>query len=144
MEAYKTLQTLVASSTSTEDIKSLERNCYDAMNDDFNTSVVIAQLFDAIRIINSANDKKVTLTQTDIDTLKNIFQHFVFDVMGLKKEEETGKANTALENVMKLVLDLRAKAKENKDFATSDEIRNKLIEANIQVKDGKEGSSWSI
>ena len=144
MEAYKTLQTLVASSTSSEDIKSLERNCYDAMNDDFNTSVVIAQLFDAIRIINSANDKKVTLTQTDIDTLKNIFQHFVFDVMGLKKEEETGKANTALENVMKLVLDLRAKAKENKDFATSDEIRNKLIEANIQVKDGKEGSSWSI
>ncbi len=144
MEAYKTLQTLTASSTSTEDIKSLERNCYDAMNDDFNTSVVIAQLFDAIRIINSANDKKVTLTQTDIDTLKNIFQHFVFDVMGLKKEEETGKANTALESVMKLVLDLRAKAKENKDFATSDEIRNKLTEANIQVKDGKEGSSWSI
>jgi cysteinyl-tRNA synthetase len=144
MEAYKTLQTLVASNTSTEDIKSLERNCYDAMNDDFNTSVVIAQLFDAIRIINSANDKKVTLTQTDIDTLKNIFQHFVFDVMGLKKEEETGKANTALESVMKLVLDLRAKAKENKDFATSDEIRNKLTEAKIQVKDGKDGTSWSI
>jgi cysteinyl-tRNA synthetase len=144
MEAYKTLQTLTASNTSTEDIKSLERNCYDAMNDDFNTSVVIAQLFDAIRIINSANDKKITLTQTDIDTLKNIFQHFVFDVMGLKKEEETGKANTALESVMKLVLDLRAKAKENKDFATSDEIRNKLTEANIQVKDGKDGSSWSI
>jgi len=144
MEAYKTLQTLVASNTSTEDIKSLERNCYDAMNDDFNTSVVIAQLFDAIRIINSANDKKVTLTQTDIDILKNIFQHFVFDVMGLKKEEETGKANTALESVMKLVLDLRAKAKENKDFATSDEIRNKLTDANIQVKDGKDGVSWSI
>ncbi len=144
MEAYKTLQTLVASNTSTEDIKSLERNCYDAMNDDFNTSVVIAQLFDAIRIINSANDKKVTLTQADIDTLKNIFQHFVFDVMGLKKEEETGKANTALESVMKLVLDLRAKAKENKDFATSDEIRNKLTEAKIQVKDGKDGTSWSI
>jgi len=144
MEAYKTLQTLVASNTSTEDIKSLERNCYDAMNDDFNTSVVIAQLFDAIRIINSANDKKVTLTQTDIDTLKNIFQHFVFDVMGLKKEEETGKVNTALESVMKLVLDLRAKAKENKDFATSDEIRNKLTEAKIQVKDGKDGTSWSI
>jgi cysteinyl-tRNA synthetase len=144
MEAYKTLQTLVASNTSTEDIKSLERNCYDAMNDDLNTSVVIAQLFDAIRIINSANDKKVTLTQTDIDILKNIFQHFVFDVMGLKKEEETGKANTALESVMKLVLDLRAKAKENKDFATSDEIRNKLTDANIQVKDGKDGVSWSI
>jgi cysteinyl-tRNA synthetase len=64
--------------------------------------------------------------------------------MGLKKEEENGKANTALETVMNLVLDLRAKAKANKDFATSDEIRNKLTDANIQVKDGKEGVTWSI
>ena len=144
MEAYKTLQTLKASSQSTEDIKTLERNCYEAMNDDFNTSVVIAQLFDAIRIINSAHDQKVSLTETDIATLKNTFQHFVFDIMGLKKEEENGKANTALETVMNLVLDLRAKAKANKDFATSDEIRNKLTDANIQVKDGKEGVTWSI
>ena len=144
MEAYKTLQTLKASSQSTEDIKTLERNCYEAMNDDFNTSVVIAQLFDAIRIINSAHDQKVSLTESDIATLKNIFQHFVFDIMGLKKEEENGKANTALETVMNLVLDLRAKAKANKDFATSDEIRNKLTDANIQVKDGKEGVTWSI
>jgi len=144
MEAYKTLQTLQASSQSTEDIKTLERNCYEAMNDDFNTSVVIAQLFDAIRIINSAHDQKVSLTESDIATLKNIFQHFVFDIMGLKKEEENGKANTALETVMNLVLDLRAKAKANKDFATSDEIRNKLTDAKIQVKDGKEGVTWSI
>jgi cysteinyl-tRNA synthetase len=106
--------------------------------------VVIAQLFDAIRIINSAHDQKVSLTESDIATLKNIFQHFVFDIMGLKKEEENGKANTALETVMNLVLDLRAKAKANKDFATSDEIRNKLTDANIQVKDGKEGVTWSI
>ena len=84
------------------------------------------------------------MTQQDIDTLKNIYQHFVFDVMGLRKEEETGKANTALESVMQLVLDLRNKAKANKDFATSDEIRNKLTEANIQVKDGKDGTSWTI
>jgi cysteinyl-tRNA synthetase len=144
MEAYKTLQILKSSSQSTEDIKTLERNCYEAMNDDFNTSVVIAQLFDAIRIINSAHDQKVSLTESDLATLKNIFQHFVFDIMGLKKEEENGKANTALETVMNLVLDLRAKAKANKDFATSDEIRNKLTDANIQVKDGKEGVTWSI
>jgi cysteinyl-tRNA synthetase len=144
MEAYKTLHILKSSSQSTEDIKTLERNCYEAMNDDFNTSVVIAQLFDAIRIINSAHDQKVSLTESDLATLKNIFQHFVFDIMGLKKEEENGKANTALETVMNLVLDLRAKAKANKDFATSDEIRNKLTDANIQVKDGKEGVTWSI
>jgi cysteinyl-tRNA synthetase len=144
MESYKTLQTLVASNTSSEDVKAIERSCYDAMNDDFNTPVLIAKLFDAIRLINSANDKKSTVTQADIIVLQDIYQHFVFDVMGLKKEEESGKANTALESVMSLVLDLRSKAKANKDFATSDEIRNKLTEAHIQVKDGKEGVTWSI
>lgn len=144
MESYKVLQTLKASETSSEDVAALERSCYDAMNDDFNTPVLIAHLFEAIRMINSANDGKLKLTQADLDLLKAIYQHFVFDVMGLKKEEETGKANTALEGVMKLVLELRAKAKANKDFATSDEIRNKLAEANIQVKDGKEGASWNL
>lgn len=144
MESYKTLQTLQPSATSSEDVKVIERACYEAMNDDFNTPVLIASLFDAIRLINSANDKKTSLTQEDIDLLKKIYQHFVFDVMGLKKEEESNKANTALEGVMQLVLELRAKAKANKDFATSDEIRNKLTAMNIQVKDGKEGATWSI
>ncbi len=144
MESYKVLHTLKASDSSSEDVAALERSCYDAMNDDFNTPVLIAHLFEAIRMINSANDGKLKLTQADLDLLKSIYQHFVFDVMGLKKEEETGKANTALEGVMKLVLELRAKAKANKDFATSDEIRNKLAEANIQVKDGKEGASWNL
>lgn len=144
MESYKVLQTLKASGSSSEDVAALERACYEAMNDDFNTPVLIAHLFEAIRMINSANDGKLKLTQADLDLLKAIYQHFVFDVMGLKKEEETGKANTALEGVMKLVLELRAKAKANKDFATSDEIRNKLAEANIQVKDGKEGASWNL
>ncbi|MCZ8285174.1 MAG: cysteine--tRNA ligase, partial [Bacteroidia bacterium] len=144
MESYKVLQTLKASDSSSEDLAALERSCYEAMNDDFNTPVLIAHLFEAIRMINSANDGKLKLTQSDLDRLKAMYQHFVFDVMGLKKEEETGKASTALEGVMKLVLELRAKAKANKDFATSDEIRNKLAEANIQVKDGKDGASWNL
>ncbi len=144
MESYKVLQHLKASDSSSENVAALERVCYDAMNDDFNTPVLIAHLFDAIRLVNSANDGKVKLSQADIDLLKSIYQHFVFDIMGLRKEEESGKANTALEGVMKLVLELRAKAKANKDFATSDEIRDKLAEVNIQVKDGKEGASWSL
>ncbi|MDF2450139.1 MAG: cysS [Bacteroidota bacterium] len=145
MDSYKVLQTLKASDKSSEDVPALERLCYAAMNDDFNTPVLIAHLFDAIRMINSANDKKALLTQSDLELLKNIYQHFVFDVMGLKKEmEKSGKANTALEHVMALVLELRDKAKANKDFATSDEIRNKLNAAHIQVKDSKEGATWSI
>jgi cysteinyl-tRNA synthetase len=144
MESYKTLPSLQASASSSEDIKALEQKCYDAMNDDFNTPVLISHLFDAVRIINSVNDKKLNLTQADIDLLKKIYKHFVFDVMGLKVEEEKGKSNEALEKVMQLVLELRAKVKANKDFATADEIRNKLTAAGIQVKDGKDGASWNI
>ncbi len=143
-ESYKKLHVIKPSAASTENIEQLQRNCYDAMNDDFNTPVLIANLFDAIRIINSAHDTKVTLTQHDIELLKTIYQHFVFEVMGLKTEDDTGKAFTALQSVMQLVLDLRAKAKSNKDFATSDEIRNKLIEASIRVNDGKDGVSWNL
>lgn len=144
MDSYRTLQKLTASPTSSEDISVIEKKCYEAMDDDFNTPVLIATLFEAITIINSANDKRITLTQNDIDVLKRIYKHFVFDVMGLKSDEEHGKANEALNKVMQLVLDLRAKVKANKDFATSDEIRNKLTEAGIQVKDSKEGATWSI
>ena len=144
MDSYKTLQSLKPSGTSTDIVSKLQKDCYEAMNDDFNTPVLIAHLFEAVRIINSANDKKMSLTQEDIDLLHRIYQHFVFDVMGLKKDEETGKAYKALEGVMNLVLSLRDKAKSNKDFTTSDEIRNNLTALNIQVKDSKEGTAWSI
>jgi cysteinyl-tRNA synthetase len=144
MESYKTLQGLTPSANSSENISELEKKCYEAMDDDFNTPVLIANLFEAVRIINSANDKKLDLAQNDIDVLKRIYKHFVFDVMGLKTDEENSKANDALQKVMQLVLDLRAKVKAAKDFATSDEIRNKLTEAGIQVKDSKDGATWSI
>lgn len=144
MESYKTLQNLQASSTSGENISELERRCYEAMNDDFNTPVLIAHLFDAVRMINSAHDKKVNLTQSDIDLLKKIYQHFLFDIMGLKVEDENSKSNSTLEKVMSIVLDMRSKAKANKDFATSDAIRDQLLEAGVQIKDSKEGTNWSL
>ncbi len=144
MSSYKTLQSLQPSATSSENITKLERDCYDAMNDDFNTPVLIASLFEAVRIINSANDKKASLTQADLDQLKRIYNHFLFDIMGLMAEEENNRTHTSLEKVMQLVIDMRAKAKASKDFATSDEIRNKLAEAGIQIKDGKEGATWAV
>ncbi len=144
MEAYTTLQTLKAAATSTEDIKALQQKCYDAMNDDFNTPVLVAHLFDSVRIINSANDGKLTLTQNDIDLLKTIYQNFIFDVMGLKKEEENSKTTAVLDKVIHMVLDIRNKAKVEKNFPLSDEIRNKLTDAGVQIKDTKEGSSWKI
>jgi cysteinyl-tRNA synthetase len=144
MDSYNTLQTLKAGSTSSEDIKALQAKCYDAMNDDFNTPILVAHLFDAARIVNSANDNKLSLTQNDIDLLKSIYQNFIFDVMGLQTEEENSKANAILAKVMSMVLDIRNKAKVDKNFSLSDEIRNKLTDAGVQIKDGKEGASWKI
>ena len=144
MESYNTLDKLIASTTSSVDIKKIQEACYAAMNDDFNTPILLASLFECARIINSANDKKETLTADDIDLLKKIYKDFIIDVLGLKREEQSGKSVEALNNVMNLVIDLRKKVKENKDYTTSDEIRNRLQESGIQIKDGKEGSSWTI
>lgn len=144
MDSYKTLQSLQPSSSSSENIEAIQARCYEAMNDDFNTSVLIAHLFDAVRIINSANDKKLSLTQQDIDLLYKIYNDFVFDVLGLNQQEESGKLNTTLNTVMDLVLDIRKKAKTGKDFKLSDEIRDRLMSAGIQINDTKEGSVWKI
>ena len=114
------------------------------MNDDFNTPVLISYLFEAVRIINSANDDKIKLTQNDIDLLNSLYQNFVFDIMGLRTETENSKSNNVLKQVMNLVLDIRAKAKSEKNFLLSDDIRNKLTDAGVTVKDGKDGASWNI
>jgi cysteinyl-tRNA synthetase len=144
MESYITLQNLQAATSSSENILELQSKCYVAMNDDFNTSVLIAHLFDATRIINSCNDKKTSLTQTDIDLLKKLFNDFIIDVLGLHLEKENKDSDSLLEKVMALVLDIRDKAKVGKDFKLSDEIRDKLIESGVQIKDTKEGSTWKI
>lgn len=144
MDSYDTLQGLKPSTSSSEDIKALEQKCYDAMNDDFNSPILIAHLFEAVRIINSANDTKLQLTQNDLSILKDIYQHFVFDIMGLKKSAENSKSAKALNEVMDLVIDIRAKAKNEKNFLLSDAIRDRLTKAGVQIKDGKEGSTWKL
>lgn len=144
MEGYSTLNYLKADTLSNENIIELQLKCYAAMNDDFNTSVLIAHLFDALKIINSANDKNTKLTQDDIDLLKTIYQDFVFDVLGLKNEKTDSKTSEALSKVMELIIDIRAKVKADKNFELSDNIRDKLIDAGIQIKDTKEGTAWKI
>jgi len=144
MEGYSTLNYLKADTLSNENIIELQLKCYAAMNDDFNTSVLIAHLFDALKIINSANDKKTKLTQDDIDLLKTIYHDFVFDILGLKNEKTDSKTSEALSKVMELIIDIRAKVKADKNFELSDKIRDKLIDAGIQIKDTKEGTAWKI
>ncbi len=144
MNSYATLQSLKGSPNSSENIEALHSKCYEAMNDDFNTPVLIAHLFDAVRIINSTADNKASLTQNDIDLLKKLYNDFVFDVLGLKTEEANSKLSHALDNVVALLLEMRSKAKSEKNFNLSDEIRDKLLTAGLQIKDTKEGTTWKI
>jgi cysteinyl-tRNA synthetase len=144
MDSYRALQNIVAAKESTEDTSGFRQKCYDAMNDDFNSPVLIAHLFDISRIVNSAADGKTKLTEQSIAELKNVFSDFLFDVLGLQTEDEGGAAVEALGHVMDIVLELRNKAKREKDFAMSDMIRDRLTAAGLVVKDTKEGSTWKL
>ena len=144
--AERHLDSLKPGSTSTEDIAALQERCYEAMNDDFNTPKVIAELFDAVRIINAVKDGHATLTADDIELLKTTFRSFFFDILGIKPELAQGdtREHDALEKAMQLVLDMRKTAKAEKNWALSDKIRDDLNAAGIVVKDTKEGAEWSL
>lgn len=142
--AVKTLENLKTSSGSTSDIKMLEKNCYEAMNDDFNTPVLIANLFEGARIINSVNDGKETITGDDIILLKKLMHDFVFDVLGLKSESSNTSTDKALQGVMEIILEIRKEIKAKKDFAASDKLRDDLSKIDISIKDTKDGAVWSL
>lgn len=144
MASIKTLENLKASPQSTSDIKEIEKNCYDAMNDDFNTPILIANLFEASRIINSVNDSKETITNEDIISLKKLMRDFVFDVLGLKTETSNTTSDKALQGVMEIILEIRKEIKAKKDFTASDKLRDDLSKKNIIIKDTKDGSVWAI
>ena len=142
--AIKNLDKLILSEKSTSNIKALRQKCYDAMNDDFNSPILIANLFEGVRIINSVKDKKETISAEDLEILKQLFNDFVFDILGLKTEETTGQQNELIDGLLGTILSIRQQAKANKDYATADKIRKELSELNIQIKDTKEGFSWEI
>ncbi|MCK5028048.1 MAG: cysteine--tRNA ligase [Bacteroidales bacterium] len=145
MKAGETLNKLNADSESTVNIEELKNNCYKAMNDDFNTPILIAHLFDAVRIINSAKDGKEKLTEQDLKGLKDLYKTFVFDVIGLKEDQAQGSKETELTgDLIDFILNLRLDAKKNKDFATSDKIRDELTNKGITIKDTKDGFEWEI
>lgn len=141
--AIESLDKLVAGKDSTSDIQALKGKCYAAMNDDFNTPILISHLFEGVRIINSVKDKKESINAEDLVIFKGFMYDFVFNVLGLKSE--VGGENENLVNgLMKTILEIRTQARSNKDWTTSDLIRDNLTGLNIQVKDTKEGSEWSF
>jgi cysteinyl-tRNA synthetase len=140
MNAFGLLDGLKASATNEVDIATLRQRCYDAMNDDFNSPVLIAELFEASRIINSVHDGKLNIDAANLQLLKDTMNSFILDVLGLKAEIA---ANDDLPKVMDMIVDLRGEAKRNSDYATSDKIRDGLQKIGFQLKDSKEGTTWN-
>lgn len=144
MNAIKLMDNLKTSAKSTSNISELNKKCYEAMNDDFNAPILVANLFEGARIINSVNDGKETISTEDLALLKKTMHDFVFDVLGLKSENSNSSKDKALNGVMEIILDIRKEAKAKKDFATSDKLRDDLAKNKITIKDTKDGATWSI
>ena len=146
-EGIHLLDKLVAANeTKGFDFKLWTDKCYQAMNDDFNSPLLIAQLFDAVKFINSVQNGSATITAKDLAFLKNKMKAFTEDVLGLSfnSNQTEDKVSTALEGTVNLLIEMRKKARDNKDFATSDAIRDQLLALGIQLKDGKDGTSFSL
>ena len=144
MEAVNLLDNLKASSSSSFDVKIWKQQCYNAMNDDFNTPILIANLFEAVKFINLINDKKENLTVEDLNDFKTTISVFVYDVLGLESDTESSNNSDKLGGVVEILIQLRKEARENKDWTLSDKIRDELIALGIQLKDGKEGTTFSV
>ncbi|WP_339917681.1 cysteine--tRNA ligase [Yeosuana marina] len=144
MDAINLLDSLKASATSSIDINKWKQSCYDAMNDDFNTPVLIANLFEGVKYINQIKDGSVSVIDTDLSLLKDTFQAFVFDILGLENSSKTDSGTVKLSGTVDVLIKLRQEARANKDFALSDKIRDELAAVGIELKDGKEGTTFSV
>ncbi len=126
-------------------VKELEAKCYEAMDDDLNTPIVISHLFDACRVVNQLIDKKQTITPDALAKLKEVFHTFSFDILGLKAESDGNAAREeSFGKAIDLLLEVRAKAKAAKDWSTSDQIRDELAAYGFEVKDTKDGATWKL
>ncbi|NQV51819.1 MAG: cysteine--tRNA ligase [Flavobacteriales bacterium] len=143
MAGVKILGALPVSDSSDVDVAGLKAKCYAAMNDDFNSPVLIGNLFDAVKMINSTAEGRLKITAVDKASLQELVRAFVDEVLGLKGIEDTSDGGM-IEGLMDLILDVRARARANKDWGTSDAIRDQLVDLKIVVKDGKEGATWEV
>ncbi|MDE6541147.1 MAG: cysteine--tRNA ligase, partial [Muribaculaceae bacterium] len=146
-DGYRRLQTLKpASDTDTLDTAAIEAGLQEAMDDDFNTPVVIARLFDICSTVNKANDGAIALSEADIDGLRRIVDTYMTEILGIVPENAAGAAGgmEPFEKAVDFILEMRSQAKKNKDWATSDLIRDRLAAIGFDVKDTKDGWEWSV
>lgn len=144
LDAIDLLDGLPTQTSSSFNVSQWQQKCYDAMNDDFNTPILIATLFEAAKFVNQVKDGTATVTETDLVLLKTTFNAFTFDVLGLVNLAETTSGADKLSGAVDILINLRKEARVNKDFALSDKIRDDLAAAGILLKDGKEGTTYTI
>ena len=143
VEALKTLETITPKKTSTVNIDELEAKLYTAMDDDFNTPILIAHLFEAVKMINSIKDSFENITAEDLERLKAIMNGFVHDVLGLDTEA-VNESSDKLDGVVKMLIEMRNQARVDKNWALSDQIRDELSALGIQLKDGADGTTFTF
>ena len=144
MEAINALDKITAGATSTFDVQKWKEDCYAAMNDDFNTPILISHLFEAVKMVNQIKEGNASLTEEDLTVLKETIKAFVYDVLGLLNETSEGNNSDKLDGVVEMLITMRKEARENKDWALSDEIRDRLLALGIQLKDGREGTTFTV
>lgn len=144
MEGLDTLDRIKASNASDWNVEAWKQECYDAMNDDFNSPILIAKLFDAVRQINSVADGKSSFSKGQIDLVKSTMESFIFDVLGLQRTDAAASDGNSIDGVMSVLLDIRKDARANRDFAMSDKIRDELAAKGIILKDGKDGTTYTV
>ena len=142
-EAYDRLKKITPSATTSVETKDWATMCREAMNDDLNTPIVISHLFDAAKAINTVYDTKATISQTDLDSLKELFDTYI-DILGLQTEQSSSQYLDSYKKAVDLLLSLRLEAKQSKNWALSDRIRDELASYGFVVKDTKEGFEWSL
>jgi len=138
------IEKLVPAKESSVNVKTFKDKLYAALDDDFNTPIAIAHLFELSKIVNQVNDGKESLSDSDIELIKTIFHTFVYDILGLVSENDENNDNQLVDKLMDTILTLRQNAKEKKDWASADRIRDELGKLNIKIKDTKDGAEWSI
>ena len=144
MEAIKSLDKLQVSDTSSFDVEKWIQKAYDSMNDDFNTPILIANLFEAVKQINLVKDGNATLTATDIQLLKKHISSFTFDVLGIVSNTDNANDSGKVDGLVNMLIDMRKQARVDKDWALSDRIRDQLLENGVQLKDGKDGTTYTL
>jgi len=142
MKAIETLNKLKPSDVSTIDVLKLKEKCYASLDDDLNSPILLSHLFEAVKFINSVVDDSEKIDSSSLEALKALFNTFAFEILGLKNETEGMNDEKLTGDLMKIIIQLRQDAKNNKDFPTSDKIRNELNQIGITLKDRKDGVDW--